>query len=162
MSFKTHVFNSYAHANKLEAGGPGWVTRFHEVLEPLRTSRLNRTKATIWRDKRLSDNDDCDPVIMKHLPDAAVFVAVLSDNCVYADWCRREAQAFCDIAARGVGLAPSDKQRDASAPGAVLPAIAAADPKKPTVYLAQCGDDRQGDRQSLRSEHAQRGDYKSE
>lgn len=102
MSFKTHVFISYAHADNLEAGGPGWVTQFHEILEPLLTSRLKRTKAVIWRDKRLSDNDDFDPVIMKQLPDTAVFVAVLTDNYVDSDWCRREAQAFCELVSRYV------------------------------------------------------------
>jgi hypothetical protein len=235
MSFKTHVFISYAHADNLEAGGPGWVTQFHEILEPLLTSRLKRTKAMIWRDKRLSDNDDFDPVIMKQLPDTAVFVAVLTDNYVDSDWCRREAQAFCDLATKGVGLAPEDKQRlfkivklppeqqdtlpapmqktlgtpffvrvdkdrrvskdehdrpleldpsfgeeyrsrfrqqiallaqdiaftlkvlDASsAPGVSLAAVAAS-AMKPTVYLAECGEDRRSDREDLRSELVQRG-----
>ena len=32
MSFNTHVFISYAHADNLKAGAPGWVTRFHELL----------------------------------------------------------------------------------------------------------------------------------
>ena len=233
MSFKTHVFISYAHADNLEVGGrPGWVTQFQEILQPILTSRLKRTNAEIWRDKRLSDNDDFDPVIMKQLPDTAVFVAVLTDNYVYSDWCRREAQAFCELAAQGVGLAPADKQRvfkvlklppeqqdtlpgpmqktlgtkffvrmdkddhesedehdtpieltsdydhqrfvnkltklaqdiantlkviDASsAPGASLAAVAAG-AKKPTVYLAECGEDRRSDREDLRSELVQRG-----
>lgn len=235
MAFKTHVFISYAHSDNLEAGGPGWVTQFHEILEPLLTSRLKRTKASVWRDKRLSDNDEFDPVIMKQLPETAVFVAVLTDNYVYSDWCRREAQAFCDLATQGLGLAPDDKQRvfkilklppeqqdtlpaamrrtlgmpffvredkdgretndeldlpveldpgysdeygkrfrkqiarlaqdiantlraidaagEAGAP--TLPSPAASN--KPTVYLAQCGEDRQADREALRSELVQRG-----
>ncbi len=238
MGFKTHVFISYAHADNLEAGGPGWVTQFHEILEPLLTSRLKRTKACVWRDKRLSDNDEFDPVIMKQLPEAAVFVAVLTDNYVYSDWCRREAQAFCELAAQGLGLAPADKQRvfkilklppeqqdslpdamrrtlgmpffvredkdgretndeldlpveldpgysdeygkrfrkqiarlaqdiantlkaiDAVADAGTLPPPVAADKpvsNKATVYLAQCGEDRQADREALRSELVQRG-----
>lgn len=238
MGFKTHVFISYAHSDNLEAGGPGWVTQFHEILEPLLTSRLKRTKASIWRDKRLSDNDEFDPVIMKQLPDAAVFVAVLSDNYVYSDWCRREAQAFCELASQGLGLAPADKQRvfkilklppeqqdslpdamrrtlgtpffvredkdgretndeldlpveldpgysdeygkrfrkqiahlaqdiantlkaidvasAASEAGQVAPPAAPAS-TKPTVYLAQCAEDRLADREALRSELVQRG-----
>ena len=100
MSFNTHVFISYAHADNLEAGGPGWVSQFHALLEPFLTSRLKRTKAVIWRDKRLSDNDVFDPVIMKQLPDTAVFVAVLTDNYVDSEWCQREANTFCEVAAR--------------------------------------------------------------
>jgi len=235
MSFKTHVFISYAHADNLEVGGPGWVTQFHETLEPLLTSRLKRTKAVIWRDKRLSDNDVFDPVIMTQLPDTAVFVAVLTDNYVFSDWCRREAHAFCELAAQSGGLAPQNKQRvfkilklpperqdtlpvpmqktlatpffvrvdkdrreskdehdrpleldprfgeeyrskftqqtallaqdiaftlkaidAASAPG-TAPAAGAGAATKPTVYLAQCGEDRRSDREALRSELVQRG-----
>jgi hypothetical protein len=111
VSFTTHVFISYAHADNLEADGPGWVSKFHALLEPYLTSRLKRTPAVIWRDKRLSDNDDFGPVIMKQLPDSAVFVAVLSDNYVESEWCQREARSFCEVAEKGVGLAPNDKQR---------------------------------------------------
>lgn len=235
MSFKTHVFISYAHADNLEAGGPGWVTQFHAILEPTLTSRLKRTKAVIWRDKRLSDNDDFDPVIMKQLPDTAVFVAVLTDNYVYSDWCQREAQAFCELAAQGVGLAPEDKQRvfkilklppdqqdtlpapmqktvgtrffvredkdgresndeldppveldpgysdeygkrfkkqiallaqdiaktlkaiDTTGAAGASPLAVSGAAKKPTVYLAQCGEDRHSDREAVRSELVQRG-----
>lgn len=245
MGFNTHVFISYSHADNLEAGSAGWVTRFHELLEPLLTSRLKRTKAVIWRDKRLSDNDVFDPVIMKQLPDTAVFVAVLTDNYVESEWCRREAQAFCDLAAANLGLAPADKQRVfkvvklpperldplpapmrntlatpfyvrvdkdrretqddqdtpleldpdfgpeyasrlkkqvallaqdiavtlkvIGAPGTTAPAAdpaaaalapAAPDPAaaaKPTVYLAQCGEDRRADRDALRGALVQGG-----
>ena len=111
MSFNTHVFISYAHADNLEADGPGWVSKFHALLEPYLTSRLKRTQAIIWRDKRLSDNDDFGPVILKRLPESAVFVAVLSDNYVESEWCQREARSFCEVAQKGVGLAPGDKQR---------------------------------------------------
>ncbi len=111
MDFHTHVFISYAHADNLEAGGPGWVSRFHELLEPFLTSRLKRTKAVIWRDKRLSDNDVFDPVIMQQLPDSAVLVAVLTDNYVDSKWCLREAEAFCEAAKAKVGLTPNNKSR---------------------------------------------------
>jgi len=235
LSFNTHVFISYAHADNLEAGGPGWVTQFHALLEPFLTSRLRRTKAVIWRDKRLSDNDVFDPVIMKQLPDTAVFLAVLTDNYVDSEWCQREANAFCEMAAKGVGLAPADKQRvfkviklpperqdklpvpmrntlstpfyvrvdkdrretqdehdrpleldpgfdeeyarrfrkqiallaqdiadtlkviDATGATDASPQTGAVNTKKPTVYLAQCGEDRRSDRETLRGELVQRG-----
>ncbi len=233
MSFKTHVFISYAHADNLKVGKQeGWVTQFQEILEPILTSRLKRTKAVIWRDKRLSDNDDFDPAIMKQLPDTALFLAVLTDNYVLSEWCQREAQAFCDLAKQGVGLAPADKQRvlkvlklppeqqntlpepmqktlgtkffvrmdkddretddeqdtpieltcdydhqrfvnkltklaqdiantlkaiDALDAAGASPLDASVSAKKPTVYLAECGEDRRGDRETLRSELVQRG-----
>ena len=244
MDFHTHVFISYAHADNLEAGGPGWVSRFHELLEPFLTSRLKRTKAVIWRDKRLSDNDVFDPVIMQQLPDSAVLVAVLTDNYVDSKWCLREAEAFCEAAQAKVGLSPNNKSRvfkviklppegqstlpapmretlgtpfyvrvdkdrretqdrndraveldpkngaayaerlklqvallaqdiadtlkaidaagAASAAGVAGTAgdagtAADANPKRPSVYLAQCGEDRRYDREALRSELVQRG-----
>ena len=89
------MFISYAHADNLEVGGrPGWVTQFQEILQPILTSRLKRTKAEIWRDKRLSDNDDFDPVIMKQLPDTAV-------ACGGAD---RQLCLFRLVPARGPGF----------------------------------------------------------
>jgi hypothetical protein len=235
VDFHTHVFISYAHADNLEAGGPGWVSRFHELLEPFLTSRLRRTKAVIWRDKRLSDNDVFDPVIMQTLPDSAVMVAVLTDNYVDSNWCQREANAFCEAASRKLGLAPKDKSRvfkviklpperqdtlpppmrdtlgtrfyvrvdkdnqesqderdrpleldpgygpayaeklkrqvallaqdiadtlkaiDACSNEGQASPNAMALPSKPTVYLAQCGEDRRHDREALRSELVQRG-----
>ena len=233
MAFNTHVFISYSHGDNVEPGGQGWVSRFHELLEGFLTSRLKRTKAVIWRDKRLSDNDVFDPVIMEQLPDSAVFVAVLSDNYVESKWCQREAEAFCKAASESIGLAPDHKSRifkvvklpperqdslpapmretlgtnffvrvdkDAqesrdehdqplpldpsfgtsfaaklnlrvsllaadivntlkvidragTAAGDAAPAAVA----RPTVYLAECGDDRREDREALRSELVTRG-----
>lgn len=211
------------------------MSQFHATLEPLLTSRLKRTKAAIWRDKRLSDNDEFDPVIMRQLPDTAVFVAVLTDNYVGSDWCRREAYAFCELATQGVGLAPDDKQRvfkilklppeqqdtlpaamrktlgmpffvredkdgresndehdlpmeldpgysdeygkrfrkqiarlaqdiantlkaiDSTDAAGASPACPIGASNRLSVYLAQCGEDRQADREALRSELVQRG-----
>lgn len=111
MRFGKHVFISYAHGDNLEVAGQGWVSRFHDLLEGFLTSNLKRTKAVIWRDKRLAGNDVFDPVIMQQLPDSAVLVAVLSDNYVESNWCRREAEAFCEAAQQTVGLAPGNKSR---------------------------------------------------
>lgn len=235
MRFGKHVFISYAHGDNLEIAGQGWVSRFHELLEGFLTSNLKRTKAVIWRDKRLADNDVFDPVIMQQLPDSAVLVAVLSDNYVESEWCRREAEAFCQAAEQTVGLAPDNKSRvfkiirlpperqdrlptplrdtlgsnffvrvdkdereskdendkplpldpcygddygkrlnlrvsllaqdiantlkaiDASATTGTPAASATGGAKRPTVYLAQCGDDRRDHREALRSELVSRG-----
>ena len=236
MRFGKHVFISYAHGDNLEVAGQGWVSRFHELLEGFLTSNLKRTKAVIWRDKRLADNDVFDPVIMQQLPDSAVLVAVLSDNYVESEWCRREAEAFCEAAEQTVGLAPDNKSRvfkiirlpperqdklptplretlgsnffvrldkdereskdendkplpldpcygddygkrlnlrvsllaqdiantlkaiEGAAVSTGIPlASAAVGAKRPTVYLAQCGDDRRDHREALRSELVSRG-----
>ncbi|MDE2442429.1 MAG: toll/interleukin-1 receptor domain-containing protein [Betaproteobacteria bacterium] len=111
MAFRTHVFISYSHGDNVDPSGQGWVSRFHELLEGYLTSRLKRTKAMIWRDKRLSDNEVFDPVIREKLPESAVLVAVLSDNYIASPWCREEALVFCDAAEGGIGLAPDNKSR---------------------------------------------------
>src|SRR6187431_1284278 len=111
MTFDPHVFISYAHADNLGAGGPGWVTQFQDVLLPYLTRRLKRINPIIWRDQRLSDNDIFDAVIEKNIKNTAVMLALFTDNYVGSDWCRREVRVFCEAANTSIGLAPNNKSR---------------------------------------------------
>jgi TIR domain len=110
MSFRTHVFISYAHNDNDSTTG-AWVSRFHELLEGYLRSTLKRTKPVIWRDKRLSDNEVFDASIMQNLADSAVMVAVLTDNYVASEWCQREAHAFCEQAEKSTGVAAENLLR---------------------------------------------------
>lgn len=111
MIFDPHVFISYAHADNLGAGGPGWVTQFQDVLLPYLTRRLKRINPIIWRDQRLSDNDIFDSVIEKNIKNSAVMLAMFTDNYVGSDWCKREVRVFCETANASIGLAPNNKSR---------------------------------------------------
>jgi hypothetical protein len=49
MKFEKHVFISYAHDdNKPTPDAAGWVTRFHQFLDPYLSMELRGAK--IWRD----------------------------------------------------------------------------------------------------------------
>ena len=111
MAFTNHVFISYSHPDNLSVSGKGFVSRLEEALLPYLSNRLKRTPPKIWRDQRLSDNVDFDPVIIDSLKASAVLLAVLTDNYVGSAWCRREATTFCDAAEAGLGLSPGDKAR---------------------------------------------------
>ena len=111
MAFTNHVFISYSHPDNLSVSGKGFVSRLEEALLPYLSNRLKRTPPKIWRDQRLSDNVDFDPVIIDSLKGSAVMLAVLTDNYVGSAWCRREATTFCDAAEAGLGLSPGDKAR---------------------------------------------------
>jgi multidrug efflux pump subunit AcrA (membrane-fusion protein) len=111
MAFTNHVFISYSHPDNLSVSGKGFVSRLEEALLPYLSNRLKRTPPKIWRDQRLSDNVDFDPVIIDSLKASAVLLAVLTDNYVGSAWCRREASTFCEAAEAGLGLSPGDKAR---------------------------------------------------
>ncbi|MBC7729705.1 MAG: toll/interleukin-1 receptor domain-containing protein, partial [Microbacteriaceae bacterium] len=111
MAFTNHVFISYSHPDNLSVSGKGFVSRLEDALLPYLSNRLKRTPPKIWRDQRLSDNVDFDPVIIDSLKASAVLLAVLTDNYVGPAGCRREASTFCDAAEAGLGLSPGDKAR---------------------------------------------------
>ncbi|MDF3014128.1 MAG: hypothetical protein K0Q78_2332 [Cellvibrio sp.] len=111
MTFDPHVFISYAHADNLEARGPGLITRFHEVLLPYLTQRLKRTNPNIWRDQRLSDNDIFDSKIEQNIRKSAVMLAMFTDNYVGSEWCKREVRVFGEAANASIGLTPNNKSR---------------------------------------------------
>ena len=111
MTFSHHVFISYSHPDNLSVSGKGFITRLEDALVPYLSNRLKRTPPKIWRDQRLSDNVDFDPVIIDSLKGSAVMLAVLTDNYVGSEWCRREASTFCEAALAGLGLSPGNKSR---------------------------------------------------
>ena len=112
MRFKRHLFISYTHKDNkpLFSDADGWVSRFHKTLGVVLEQRLGRVPE-IWRDERLQGNDMFTPEIMAQLPDSAVLLAVLSEGYVASQWCRDEAQAFCEAAEREGNLTLDNKSR---------------------------------------------------
>jgi hypothetical protein len=112
MPFGTHVFISYAHNDNVVIESKGWISLFYDRLRPMLLQWLKREDPVVWLDeKRLSSNDVFDPKIRERLPDTAVLVAIVSDNYVASQWCRDEANAFCEHAAKSIGIAPANKSR---------------------------------------------------
>ena len=112
MRYKRHLFISYTHKDNepLLAGTDGWVTRFHKTLGAVLAMRLGYVPE-IWRDERLQGNDVFTPEIKAQLPESAVLLAVLSQGYVRSDWCRDEAQTFCEAAEQAGGLTVANKSR---------------------------------------------------
>jgi hypothetical protein len=111
MSFRNHVFISYAHDNNkpVEDGGRGWVEQFQKSLDAFLGRRYG--KARIWRDERLRGNDDFSDEIFAQFPDTALMVSVISPSYLQSKWCRDEASRFCEIAQQPPGLFIGNKMR---------------------------------------------------
>ena len=73
MSFKHHIFIRYALVNNIPTsdGAKGWVTRFHECLRAYLSHSMGE-EARIWRDIKMSGNDEFGKEIMEQLPQSAI------------------------------------------------------------------------------------------
>lgn len=112
MAFRKHLFISYAHLDNraLDEDLPGWITYFHRKLE-IRLGELLGKEPVIWRDEKLTGNDNFSDAIVSELEDVAMLVSVVSPRYLESDWCKREFLAFCEAAAHNLGLRLGTKFR---------------------------------------------------
>jgi hypothetical protein len=110
--FQIHLFISYAHMDNEPLNGEpeGWVSQFHRSLETMLSMRMGR-KAEIWRDKKLSGNDNFGPEILAQFPKTALLISVLTPRYVDSDWCTREVREFCKAAEQAGGVVMENKSR---------------------------------------------------
>ena len=94
-SFENDIFISYAHIDNLalEEGQDGWIAALHRALE-LRLAQLLGKKPRIWRDPKLTGNEDYAERLSSELPRAALLISILSPRYLRSDWCRRELTEF--------------------------------------------------------------------
>jgi len=111
MPFTTHLFISYTHDDNMPLAGEeeGWVSLLHEDLDTLLPIRLGQ-KPVIWRDNKLNGNDSFSDEIFAQLAEVALVLCVLSRKYVSSEWCRKEAQAFWEIASKA-GIKVGNKTR---------------------------------------------------
>lgn len=109
---KYEIFISYTHAdNKPPVKGlDGWIDQFHEQLNNELRVQLGR-EVNIWRDKKMSGNDDLSMQIFGQLSQVAILVAVLSPSFLTSQWCPRELEEFCRYAEQNGGLKINGKSR---------------------------------------------------
>lgn len=103
--FVNDVFISYAHVNNKERGYKsvlddgvsfGWVDAFCERLSVAIENQLDGVE--IWRDKRKIDGADLfDNKIKAALESSLIFVALTSRRYLKSQYCRREAETFCEM-----------------------------------------------------------------
>jgi serine/threonine protein kinase len=102
--FEHDIFISYAQLdNEAQlAGQEGWVSAFHRSLE-VRVGQLLGKKPNIWRDPKLSGNDDLEEAQFKHIPSSALILTVLSPRYLKSEWCAKELQAFLNASVQTGG-----------------------------------------------------------
>ena len=112
MSFDCDAFISYSHIDNIGLVDPskGWISNLHRALET-RLAQLLGEKPKVWRDPKLSGNDDFAITLIDQLRHVAVLVAVVSPRYVKGDWTRRELQEFCKAAEAQGGVRLHDKAR---------------------------------------------------
>ncbi len=106
------VFISYAHIDNepLTEGQKGWITLLHNSLQ-VRLRQLMGCEVTIWRDDRLTGNDEFSPVIYKQFERTRALVSILSPRYLKSEWCLNEVQAFLQAAQGTGGIAIDDATR---------------------------------------------------
>ena len=112
MPFEQHAFISYAHIDNkpLTAEQQGWVTQFHDTLGVLLSQQLGE-EARIWRDQKLDGSDVFDDAIEAQLAGTAILVSILTPRYVKSEWCRREVDRFCAVAASHGGMRLGNRWR---------------------------------------------------
>ena len=112
MLFDKHVFISYSHLDDqpMPPEEKGWISRFHQVLEALLSTRIGR-KAKIWRDDKLRGNDDFAHEIIDQFPRTAALISILTPTYLNSKWCTKELQKFCEAAQNNGGIEYGNKTR---------------------------------------------------
>jgi hypothetical protein len=112
MNFEGDAFISYAHLDNVQLieGSKGWVTNLHRALE-VRVGQLLGKPPQIWRDPKLTGNDDFAETLMERLRRVAVLVSVVSPLYIKSEWARRELTEFWRAAEEQGGVRFRDKAR---------------------------------------------------
>jgi hypothetical protein len=112
MNFEGDAFISYAHMDNagLIEGGKGWVTNLHRALE-IRVGQLLGKPPEIWRDPKLTGNDDFGETLMERLRHVAALISVVSPRYVKSEWARKELAEFWKAAEAQGGVHYRNKAR---------------------------------------------------
>lgn len=102
------IFISYTHVDNLplKSGQRGWVDDFHRALQIRVLQWLGRSEheLEVWRDPKLTGNDDFSAEIFAQLRKVRVLVSVLSPRYLNSGWCRDELEAFYRAAEETGGI----------------------------------------------------------
>jgi hypothetical protein len=110
--FEHDIFISYTHLDneRLHDSDRGWIDLLHQRLE-IRLAQLLGENPKIWRDPKLSGNDDFADRLMAKLSGAASLVSVLSPRYLKSEWCRRELGEFHMLLSQSAGVTIDGKSR---------------------------------------------------
>jgi hypothetical protein len=112
MDFDSDAFISYAHLDNVELveGQKGWVSNLHRALE-VRVAQLLGKEPQIWRDPKLTGNDNFADTLFERLRHVASLVTIVSPRYVQSEWALKELSAFAKAAETQGGIRLHDKLR---------------------------------------------------
>lgn len=112
MDFDSDAFISYAHLDNVELveGQKGWVSNLHRALE-VRVAQLLGKQPQIWRDPKLTGNDNFADTLFERLRHVAALVTIVSPRYVQSEWALKELSAFAKAAETQGGIRLHDKLR---------------------------------------------------
>jgi hypothetical protein len=112
MPFQNQLFISYTHLDNQVSEGDtsGWITHLHKALAQSLEMQLGEP-AKIWRDEKLTGNDNFSEEILTQFNNVALMVSVLSPRYLKSEWCQKEAIGFCRAAEATGGVEVNRKFR---------------------------------------------------
>ena len=111
--FEHDIFISYAHVDNAPVEDPdGWVTKLHASLLALIPQKIGRAEGfSIWRDRKLSGNDEFEDTLESAFRRSALMLTILTPSYVASPWCPRELDGFTTQPHSRFGPKVGDKNR---------------------------------------------------
>lgn len=106
------IFISYTHIDD-QPFGPDqlkWVSHLETHLTN-RVAQLAGRSVSVWRDPKLSGNDEFEGEITDKLANVGMLVSVISPRYVNSTWCLLELTEFVNAAEKSIGLRVGNKSR---------------------------------------------------
>ena len=121
------VFVSYAHYDDQPLPSimdEGWVTTLKINLERMLRQKLGGAHpCEIWMDHELRHGRPITPELLDKVRRSAILLVILSPAYLQSEWCRRELEAFADLAAsegQGIFVIERDQVPDVELPSALI------------------------------------------
>jgi hypothetical protein len=111
--YTNDLFVSYAHIDNQPILGAEtlWIDQFVHDLE-IELHRRYGHPVSIWRDSKLAGSDIFDEVVLHHLRNSGLLLALLSPAYLNSRWSRNELKVFAEEArSSGPGLVVNDRLR---------------------------------------------------
>lgn len=111
--FEHDIFISYAHVDNTPVEEEeGWVTKLHSSLLALIPQKIGRAEGfSIWRDLKLSGNDELVDSLDSAFRRSAIMLTILTPSYLASTWCSKELEGFSSQPHPIFGPRVGDKNR---------------------------------------------------
>ena len=95
--YENDIFISYTHVDNAPFGAEHleWISHLHQHLKT-RLEQYVGGSVAVWRDAKLTGNDEFDGEIFERLKKCALIVSVLSPRYLKSEYCNREISVFLE------------------------------------------------------------------